>query len=108
MTPFARASLLATVIHAVARAWNVIQNRRETMKLFALSDSQLADIGLSRADVHRALQLPLFSDPSPTLNDWARQNRVIWRPEIDARQRTNLIRETATTQTPKPAPKLAA
>ena len=82
MTHLARVSLPLLAIRAMGRAWRVLQNRRQTMKLFELSDHQLADIGLSRTDIHRAMQLPLFADPSHTLRDWASQNRVVWRPEI--------------------------
>lgn len=85
MTHFARLSLTATIGHAIARVWRVFKNRRQVVKLYELSDSQLEDIGLTRGDVRRALQLPLFSDPTPVLNRWADQKRVSFRPIVQDR-----------------------
>ncbi|WP_417675761.1 DUF1127 domain-containing protein [Roseibium sp.] len=85
MTHFARQSLTATIGHAIARAWRAYKNRREVVKLYEMSDSQLEDIGLTRGDVRRALQLPLFIDPTPVLNTWADQKRVRFRPIVQDR-----------------------
>lgn len=85
MTHFARLSPTAIIGHAIARVWRVFHNRRQIVKLYELSDSQLEDIGLTRGDVRRALQLPLFSDPSPILNTWADQKRVSFRPVVQDR-----------------------
>ncbi|WP_346899966.1 DUF1127 domain-containing protein [uncultured Roseibium sp.] len=80
MTHFARQSLTATIGHAIARAWRAYKNRREVVKLYEMSDSQLEDIGLTRGDIRRALQLPLFIDPTPVLNGWADEKRVRFAP----------------------------
>ena len=85
MTHFARLSPTATIGHAIARAWRVFKNRRQVVKLYELSDSQLEDIGLTRGDVRRALQLPLFSDPTPLLTTWADEKRVRFSPVIQDR-----------------------
>lgn len=109
MMHLARVSLSLLAVRALGRAWRVLQNRRQTMKLYELSDSQLADIGLSRMDVHRALQLPLFADPSHILRDWASQNRVTRTPETQSCYRSAPRDETASHQTGcQPIPRLAA
>ncbi|MBD1546156.1 DUF1127 domain-containing protein [Roseibium aggregatum] len=85
MTPFARLSPTVAIGHAIARVWRVFKNRRQIVKLYELSDSQLEDIGLTRGDVRRALQLPLFSDPTPVLSGWADEKRVTFRPIVQDR-----------------------
>jgi uncharacterized protein YjiS (DUF1127 family) len=45
----------------LASAW---RGRRLVMDMRDFDDAQLADIGLKRSDVHRALQLPASADPS--------------------------------------------
>ncbi|WP_346907576.1 DUF1127 domain-containing protein [uncultured Roseibium sp.] len=90
MTHFARLSLTATIGHAIACAWRTFKNRREIVKLYEMSDSQLEDIGLTRGDVRRALQLPLFVDPTPVLNGWADEKRVSFRPIVQDRLPTEL------------------
>ena len=46
------------------RAW---RNRREIYQLGRLSNSELADIGLTRADLHVAWRMPLGTDPTTHL-----------------------------------------
>jgi len=84
-THSATLSPTATIGHAIARAWRVFKNRRQVVKLYELSDSQLEDIGLTRGDVRQALQLPLFTDPTPVLNSWAKERRVTFRPVVQDR-----------------------
>ena len=43
------------------------RNRRDTEELLDLNDHQLADIGLTRGDVRRALAGPFACDPSVML-----------------------------------------
>lgn len=74
MSHSATTSLTASIGHLVATVWRVFKNRRQVVNLSTLSDSQLKDIGLTRGDVRRALQLPLFSDPSHVLKAWAAQH----------------------------------
>ena len=51
----------------LARLVTLWRNRRETEELLELNDHQLADIGLTRGDVHHALSAPLVHDPSVML-----------------------------------------
>jgi len=70
-------SLHAATRHAWAvRAVNVVssfyrswKNRREFMRLGEMSDTELADIGLRRTDLHAAVGLPFGIDPTARLND---------------------------------------
>ena len=58
---------------------NVVQrvsNRRAVVDLLEWDNHALKDIGLTRADVHLALGLPLSQDPSQRLNDWAQERRL--------------------------------
>lgn len=74
MSHSATTSLTASIRHLVATVWRVFKNRRQVVTLSTLSDSQLKDIGLTRGDVRRALQLPLYSDPSHVLKVWVAQH----------------------------------
>lgn len=47
------------------RTW---KNRREFMHLGQMTDAELADIGLRRADLHAAVGLPFGADPTARLN----------------------------------------
>ncbi len=46
------------------RAW---KNRRAFYRLGELSDAELADIGLTRADLSAAIDVPLGTDPTARL-----------------------------------------
>ena len=46
------------------RAW---QNRRAFYRLGEMTDTELADIGLTRSDLHVAVDLPFASDPTVRL-----------------------------------------
>jgi uncharacterized protein YjiS (DUF1127 family) len=61
---------------AVWRAW---QSRRAAAKLARLDDRLLADVGLTRGDVNRALSLPLWQDATRELNRIAWERRQGWR-----------------------------
>ena len=69
------ASRFATRPNAVARlaqvAFNLfkaLKNRREFYRLGDMSDAELADIGLTRADLHVAVGSPFAADPTASLN----------------------------------------
>jgi uncharacterized protein YjiS (DUF1127 family) len=67
MTATARPAFPARVIQATAgllRAW---RNRREIHRLGEMSEYELADIGLTRADLHVAFRTPLRRDPTAEL-----------------------------------------
>lgn len=56
--PLARA---ASAVASFLRAW---KNRREFYRLGEMSDTELADIGLTRADLSVAVDLPFGEDPT--------------------------------------------
>ena len=58
------ATRVANAIADVYRAW---KNRREFYRLGEMSDSELADIGLTRADLHVAVAVPFGRDPTVKL-----------------------------------------
>ncbi|GGB52914.1 hypothetical protein GCM10011316_26210 [Roseibium aquae] len=55
----------------VARAWAAVVNRRQTRRLYELTDRQLLDIGLTRRDVQVARNAGYLSDPAPLLRHCA-------------------------------------
>ncbi len=60
--------------------WNVvrsIRNRREIERLGAMSDAELADIGLRRTDLHVALRSPFGIDPTASLRPMAAARDVL-------------------------------
>lgn len=52
------------------------RNRRAVAKLWEWDDRQLADIGLTRADLALSLALPVREDPSLRLMHWTLERRV--------------------------------
>lgn len=76
--PSALASLQALAATYAARAKSVIHavsNRLAVQRLDELPDHHLADIGLTREDLHFGRGLPLDQDPSLELARRARMNR---------------------------------
>ena len=60
----AAAMRVARAVAGLYRAW---QNRRAFYRLGELSDVELADIGLTRSDLHVAVDAPFGSDPTVRL-----------------------------------------
>jgi len=58
------ASRVANMASNYIRAW---KNRRAFYRLGDMSDAELADIGLTRSDLHVAIDLPFGSDPTARL-----------------------------------------
>jgi len=58
---------------AIGRAWT---NRRHAIELSELSDHQLADIGLTRADLAAVRRLPIGQDPTASLADMAHRRSM--------------------------------
>ena len=56
---------------AVANAWRAACNRREIYRLGEMTDTELADIGLRRGDLHVVIKLPLRVDPTARLGSLA-------------------------------------
>lgn len=66
--PSSRIARAATrLLRVVADAWRAMKNRRAFYRLGELSDAELADIGLTRTDLHVAFDGPLGSDPTMRL-----------------------------------------
>lgn len=55
---------VANTVFNFYRAW---KNRRAFYRLGEMSDAELADIGLTRADLHVAIDVPFGSDPTARL-----------------------------------------
>ena len=54
------------------------RGRRETQKLLSLNDHMLRDMGVTRDQVHDALQAPASQDASEALQRLALQKRGPW------------------------------
>jgi uncharacterized protein YjiS (DUF1127 family) len=63
-----RPNLVERTLRAVSSVYRAFRNRREFYRLGELSDAQLADIGLTRADLHVAVGNPFAGDPTVSLN----------------------------------------
>jgi len=66
-TAAVRSAPLTAIVNAVtnfARAW---RNRREFYRLGEMSDTELADIGLTRSDLSVVVDLPFRQDPTEHL-----------------------------------------
>ncbi len=64
----------------IANAYRLWQCRREAHALQRLSDEQLHDIGLRRADVALSLALPPSRDPTLALTRIAEERRASYEP----------------------------
>lgn len=64
----ARPNYLVRLVTTLANVWTAFRNRREIYRLGELSDTELADIGLTRADLHVAVGHPLAADPTASLS----------------------------------------
>ncbi|TAM99118.1 MAG: DUF1127 domain-containing protein [Rhizobiaceae bacterium] len=67
----ARVVLIGRVKNAFWNLVRSIRNRREIERLGAMSDAELADIGLRRTDLHVALRSPFGIDPTASLRPMA-------------------------------------
>jgi uncharacterized protein YjiS (DUF1127 family) len=63
-----RATWLARAVQGLGNAYTKLKNRREFYRLGELSDAELADIGLTRADLHVAVAHPFGPDPTASLS----------------------------------------
>jgi uncharacterized protein YjiS (DUF1127 family) len=61
------ARTVARLMRGVAALYRAYKNRRAFYRLGELSDAELADIGLSRSDLHVAFSVPLSVDPTVRL-----------------------------------------
>lgn len=67
----ARPSVVARATNAVAAILRAWKNRREVYRLGEMTDWELADIGLTRADLHVAIRAPMTADPTVILGSAA-------------------------------------
>lgn len=76
LTGTTRPAVVVRVVNAVARALRAWKNRREIYHLGALSDHELADIGLTRGDLHVAWREPFGVDPTTRLGTLAEARAI--------------------------------
>jgi uncharacterized protein YjiS (DUF1127 family) len=63
---------VVNVIRAIVTAW---RNRRDFYRLGEMSDTELADIGLTRSDLNVVVDLPFGRDPTIYLGSIAEARR---------------------------------
>jgi uncharacterized protein YjiS (DUF1127 family) len=68
-------ALMGVAVRAFGKWTTALKNRRQISQLHHLDDRSLKDIGLIRSDVHEALGISLFRDPSQHLLDVAGEKR---------------------------------
>jgi uncharacterized protein YjiS (DUF1127 family) len=66
-----RPAFAARVVNTVVNFLRAWKNRRAFYQLGEMSDAELADIGLTRADLNVAVDLPFGSDPTAHLRPLA-------------------------------------
>jgi uncharacterized protein YjiS (DUF1127 family) len=64
---FAQPGVVPALVQSVTAAVHAWVNRRKVARLYDFDDHMLADVGLSRRDVQKALDLPFGYDPSREL-----------------------------------------
>ncbi|MBX3584740.1 MAG: DUF1127 domain-containing protein [Rhizobiaceae bacterium] len=74
---------VARIVYAVRNFLRAWKNRRDFYRLGEMSDAELADIGLTRSDLHVVVDLPFGRDPTVHLGPLAE----IRRREIEAAAR---------------------
>lgn len=55
-------------LHAISGVYRTWRNRRAFLQLGEMSDTELADIGLRRGDLHAVVGSPFGVDPTARLN----------------------------------------
>ena len=63
------------LVAALSRLVRIRRNRRATLDLLDVDEDRLADIGLTRADVHVSLFDPRTPDPTGMLEGFAAERR---------------------------------
>ena len=66
-----RPAVAARVVASIAAFFRAWKNRRAFYCLGEMTDTELADIGLTRADLHVAIDVPFGSDPTVKLRTLA-------------------------------------
>jgi uncharacterized protein YjiS (DUF1127 family) len=68
--------VLATLTAAIRKVGQVLKNRHDATMLADMDERMLADIGLTRSDLHDAFSEPLWNDPTAILASRARERRM--------------------------------
>jgi uncharacterized protein YjiS (DUF1127 family) len=63
-----RPNVIVRAAQALLNVYTAYKNRRAFYRLGELSDAELADIGLTRADLHVAVGSPFAVDPTASLS----------------------------------------
>jgi uncharacterized protein YjiS (DUF1127 family) len=63
-----RPNVIVRAAQALLNLYTAFKNRRQFYRLGELSDAELADIGLTRADLHVAVTSPFAIDPTASLS----------------------------------------
>ena len=71
MPAAAQPAFAVRVVNTVVSVARALKNRRAFYRLADMTDAELADIGLTRADLSVAIALPLGSDPTAHLGSVA-------------------------------------
>jgi uncharacterized protein YjiS (DUF1127 family) len=79
-----RPNVIVRAAQALLNLYSAFKNRRAFYRLGELSDAELADIGLTRADLHVAVASPFALDPTASLS-------VIVRRRMDDERAARLI-----------------
>jgi uncharacterized protein YjiS (DUF1127 family) len=84
-------AILAFVVYWAKQMARAHRHRREATVLAGLDRRMLADIGITRSDVHDAFSEPFWEDPTALLRERAlerRWNRALLRDEIAGKRCT--------------------
>lgn len=73
--PLRTVTVVERVANGARALLRALLNRRELARLSDLTDYELADIGLLRADIERVMRSPLAVDPTAQLSAIAHERR---------------------------------
>lgn len=71
-----RPALVVRAVNAVSQLLRSVKNRRAFYRLGDMSDAELADIGLTRGDLHVAVTGPFGLDPTTRLRAIAEERAI--------------------------------
>ena len=75
--PLRTVTVVERVANGARALLRALLNRRELTRLGDLTDYELADIGLKRADIELAMRSPLAVDPTAQLSALAHERRRV-------------------------------
>lgn len=74
-SPSAFSSIISVIAAGLQTLSRALKHRRDAKLLAGMDNRMLADIGLTRSDLHDACAEPLWRDPTDVLADRARERR---------------------------------